>query len=87
MRIVAKDIEKILMAEGWRKGRGGWWKNGSVVSLNDDTCALFDRFYSNGHREGWERGAYEEMTQEDAEPGHKLDPDGPEIPDLLLDGE
>lgn len=95
MRIVNADLVKLLLENGWRRAKstlkGGsatFTKRGAVITLNAPTVELLDRLYSQGHRDGWERGAYEEMTCEDVEPVvHKFDPDGPEIPDLAPEDE
>lgn len=76
------EIIKTLEAEGWRRAGIGWRKDTTKIHLTKVLIELFDRFHNNGHKRGWERGAYEEMTMEDAEPVHNLDPDGPELPEL-----
>lgn len=91
MRLVSASLVKLLLEGGWRRAKSTlresmtFTKRGAVITLNAPTVELLDRLYAKGHRDGWERGAYEEMTQEDVEPTHKLDPDGPEIPDWQPD--
>ena len=77
------DLRKVLLANGWKLGHTFFNKGHARLRLDDETVQLIDRFYLNGFRDGLERGAYEEMTQEDAEPVHNLDPNGPAIPDAL----
>ena len=38
------------------------------ITLDPVVLELLDRMYCAGHRQGWERGAYEEQQQEDVEP-------------------
>lgn len=89
MRLVIADLVKALKEEGWKKGRDGAFRKGDArLQLDGPTVALIDRFYAQGHRAGWERGAYEEQQKEDVEPAleeirHNLDPNGPEIPDYI----
>lgn len=88
------DLIKVLKADGWAKGKDGFYIKGrACLKLDGPTVALIDQFYAAGHQAGWERGAYEEQQQEDVEPEpkltmeelvklHKFDLDGPEIPEL-----
>lgn len=54
-----------------------WWQreDGYEVFFDDLDLEIFDRMYCEGHRDGWERGAYEEQQQEDVGPDvlEKLD--------------
>jgi hypothetical protein len=82
-----RRIVETLEAEGWKSvGIKTFRKGKSVIVLNAVTIALLDRFYNDGHKDGFERGAYEQMTQEDVEPTVRtLDPNGPEIPEWQPD--
>lgn len=35
------------------------------ITLSPHLMLLLDEVYAQGHRDGWERGAYEEFTKED----------------------
>lgn len=35
------------------------------LCLSPHVLELLDKVYAQGHRDGWERGAYEELTKED----------------------
>ncbi len=41
---------------------------GTAIRIDDTFVAVLDSIYQKGFQEGFERGAYEQMTQEDAEP-------------------
>ena len=37
------------------------------IVIDEELLALIDKLYAKGFTDGFERGAYEEMTQEDVE--------------------
>lgn len=72
------EIEKVLKELGWTQddAQPMYWdkltasRGGSfpmTIALNSEMETLFDKIYSIGFKDGLERGAYEQQTQEDAE--------------------
>lgn len=73
------EVKTVLADEGWKESGGIWIRQptyGGVLGLSEEPGvvdllhAIFAAGYEAGHKDGFEKGAYEELTQEDREPGN-----------------
>jgi hypothetical protein len=71
-------IHETLLREGWKPindYKVVWLKNGEIIYLTNEMIDFIDAIAIENHQVGFEKGAYEQQQQEDAEAAPKAEPE------------
>lgn len=69
-------IHETLLREGWKPlndYKVAWLKNGEIIYLTNEMIDFIDAIAIENHHVGFEKGAYEQQQQEDAEAAPKVE--------------